>query len=177
MSSDFNFITQTSPETNEAATDGSPMYDGALPGEASNAINGKSTATLAQYTTDLTALAREGKIDPVLGRNHEISTMVDILLRRRQNNPLLTGEAGVGKTAVVEGLALAIVAGEMPPALSQVSLLTLDVVALSAGASMKGEFEARLKNVLDEAMASPTPVILFIDEVHTLVGAGECRNR
>ncbi|END9091357.1 TPA: type VI secretion system ATPase TssH [Yersinia enterocolitica] len=172
LSSDFNFITQTSPETNEAATDGSPMYDGALPGEASNAINGKSTATLAQYTTDLTALAREGKIDPVLGRNHEISTMVDILLRRRQNNPLLTGEAGVGKTAVVEGLALAIVAGEMPPALSQVSLLTLDVVALSAGASMKGEFEARLKNVLDEAMASPTPVILFIDEVHTLVGAG-----
>ncbi|STQ45267.1 protein disaggregation chaperone [Ewingella americana] len=98
--------------------------------------------------------------------------MIDILLRRRQNNPLLTGEAGVGKTAVVEGLALAIVAGDMPPALSDVSLLTLDIVALSAGASMKGEFEARLKNVLDEAIASPTPVILFIDEVHTLVGAG-----
>lgn len=172
LNSDFNFITQESPETYEAATDGSPMYDGALPGEASNAIGSKNTATLAQYTTDLTALAREGKIDPVLGRNHEISTMVDILLRRRQNNPLLTGEAGVGKTAVVEGLALAIAAGEMPPALSQVSLLMLDVIALSAGASMKGEFEARLKNVLDEAMASPTPVILFIDEVHTLVGAG-----
>ena len=172
LSSDLNFITQESPEANEAATDGSSMYDGALPGEASNALGSKSTATLAQYTTNLTALAREGKIDPVLGRNHEISTMIDILLRRRQNNPLLTGEAGVGKTAVVEGLALAIVAGDMPPALSDVSLLTLDIVALSAGASMKGEFEARLKNVLDEAIASPTPVILFIDEVHTLVGAG-----
>jgi len=97
---------------------------------------------------------------------------VDILLRRRQNNPLLTGEAGVGKTAVVEGLALAIVAGEVPPSLSKVKLLALDIVALSAGASMKGEFEARLKTVLEEAIASPVPVILFIDEVHTLVGAG-----
>ncbi|AJJ20863.1 MULTISPECIES: type VI secretion system ATPase TssH [Yersinia] len=172
LTSDLNFITQSSPEASEAATDGSPMYDGALPGEASNAMGNKSHGTLAQYTIDLTALAREGKIDPVLGRNHEISTMVDILLRRRQNNPLLTGEAGVGKTAVVEGLALAIVENKMPPALSQVSLLALDVVALSAGASMKGEFEARLKNVLDEAVASENPVILFIDEVHTLVGSG-----
>lgn len=172
LTSDLNFITQSSPEADEAATDGSPMYDGALPGEASNAMGNKSHGTLALYTTDLTALAREGKIDPVLGRNHEISTMVDILLRRRQNNPLLTGEAGVGKTAVVEGLALAIAANNVPPALSQVSLLSLDVVALSAGASMKGEFEARLKNVLDEAMSSEKPVILFIDEVHTLVGAG-----
>ncbi|CNE41304.1 ClpB protein [Yersinia rohdei] len=172
LTSDLSFITQASPEASEAATDGSPMYDGALPGEASNAIGNKSHGTLAQYTTDLTALAREGKIDPVLGRDHEISTMVDILLRRRQNNPLLTGEAGVGKTAVVEGLALAIAANKMPPALSQVSLLSLDIVALSAGASMKGEFEARLKNVLDEVIASEQPIILFIDEVHTLVGSG-----
>ncbi|QJW57427.1 Protein ClpV1 [Serratia plymuthica] len=127
---------------------------------------------LSQYSTDLTALAREGKIDPVLGRDKEINTMVDILLRRRQNNPLLTGEAGVGKTAVVEGLALAIAAREVPPSLENVRLLTLDVVALSAGASMKGEFEARLKAVLEEAVNSAEPVILFIDEVHTLVGAG-----
>ncbi len=95
LSKDLNFITQASPEANEAASDGSPLYDGALPGEASNAIGAaKSGGALAQYTTDLTALAREGKIDPVLGRNHEINTMVDILLRRRQNNPLLTGDAG-----------------------------------------------------------------------------------
>lgn len=172
LSSELNFITRESPEASEDATDGSASYGGEMPGEASQALSAKQGATLAQYTTDLTALAREGKIDPVLGRSHEITTMIDILLRRRQNNPLLTGEAGVGKTAVVEGLAQAIVAGEVPPALSQVRLLTLDVVALSAGASMKGEFEARLKSVLDEAMGSPQPVILFIDEVHTLVGAG-----
>ncbi|MGV3346074.1 type VI secretion system ATPase TssH [Enterobacteriaceae bacterium LUAb1] len=173
LSTELNYITRGSPEVNEEASDGSPLYDGSLPGEASSAIMAKQDSTsLAQYTTDLTALAREGKIDPVLGRTQEITTMIDILLRRRQNNPLLTGEAGVGKTAVVEGLALAIAAAEVPPALSQVSLLALDVVALSAGASMKGEFEARLKAVLDEAMASAQPVILFIDEVHTLIGAG-----
>ncbi|WON77478.1 type VI secretion system ATPase TssH [Serratia sp. UGAL515B_01] len=172
LSSDLNYITRGSPETNESASDGTPFYDGELPGEASKAVSAKTNASLAQYTTDLTALAREGKIDPVLGRSQEITTMIDILLRRRQNNPLLTGEAGVGKTAVVEGMAQAIVAGEVPPALSQVRLLSLDVVALSAGASMKGEFEARLKAVLDEAMSSEQPVILFIDEVHTLVGAG-----
>lgn len=103
--------------------------------------------------------------------------MVDILLRRRQNNPLLTGDAGVGKTAIVEGLALAIAAGSMPPALSQVSLLSLDIVALSAGASMKGEFEARLKSVLDEAIAAEKPVILFIDEVHTYWRGWQCRDR
>lgn len=128
--------------------------------------------TLAKYTADLTELARQGKIDPVLGRESEIASMADILLRRRQNNPLLTGEAGVGKTAVVEGLAQAIASGDVPPALRDVRLLSLDVMALSAGASMKGEFEARLKVVLDEAIASIRPVVLFIDEVHTLVGAG-----
>src|SRR5207245_831329 len=109
---------------------------------------------LARYCSDLTKLARDGKIDPVIGREHEIRTMVDILLRRRQNNPLLTGEAGVGKTAVVEGFALAIANGEVPPALAEVRLLSLDVGALLAGASMKGEFESRLKGVLEEAAAS-----------------------
>lgn len=167
LTHDFSYITQNSPEVNEAA------QDGAIPGEASNALSvEKRGGGLAQYAVDLTALAREGKIDPVTGRDREISTMTDILLRRRQNNPLLTGEAGVGKTAVVEGLAQEIVAGNVPPALADVRLLALDVVALSAGASMKGEFEARLKMVLEEAIASPQPVILFIDEVHTLVGAG-----
>ncbi|AXF77606.1 type VI secretion system ATPase TssH [Erwinia tracheiphila] len=173
LTNDFSYITQASVEVSEVANDGSTPGEGAIPGEASNALGAQKTgAGLAQYTTDLTALAREGKIDPVLGRDHEINTMIDILLRRRQNNPLLTGEAGVGKTAVVEGLAQSIVAGKVPPVLSKVRLLTLDVVALSAGASMKGEFEARLKSVLEEAVASPQPVILFIDEVHTLVGAG-----
>lgn len=170
LSKEFGYITQASPETQA----GSEYRDlsGSIPGEASNALSVKQSGNLAQYSTDLTQLARDGKIDPVLGRNHEISTMVDILLRRRQNNPLLTGEAGVGKTAVVEGLALAIIAGEVPPALQNVRLLALDIVALSAGASMKGEFEARLKAVLEEAVNSPQQVILFIDEVHTLVGAG-----
>ena len=168
LSKDFQYITRESAESDDELT----LREDALPGEASGSMSEQPTASLAQYTTDLTALAREGKIDPVVGRSSEISTMVDILLRRRQNNPLLTGEAGVGKTAVVEGLALAIAAEEVPPALAKVRLLTLDVVALSAGASMKGEFEARLKAVLDSAMASADPVILFIDEVHTLVGAG-----
>ena len=171
LTKDFNYITRSSTEANESEDD--VHHDSALPGQASGAINtNENSASLTQYSTDLTALAREGKIDPVLGRDHEINTMVDILLRRRQNNPLLTGEAGVGKTAVVEGLAQAIVAGKVPPSLSQVRLLALDIVALSAGASMKGEFEARLKSVLDEAIGSPQPIILFIDEVHTLIGAG-----
>ena len=168
LTADLACITQNSPEVSEAANDGS-----ALPGEVNAAVGSQpKSGGLAQYAIDLTALAREGKIDPVTGRESEISTMTDILLRRRQNNPLLTGEAGVGKTAVVEGLAQAIAAGNVPPALARVRLLALDVVALAAGASMKGEFEARLKAVLDEAIASPQPVILFIDEVHTLIGAG-----
>ncbi|MEB5973384.1 type VI secretion system ATPase TssH [Pantoea dispersa] len=172
MTSEFKYITADSPEATEDASDGTAFYEGSMPGEASQAMGQAPSASLAQYTTDLTALAREGKTDPVLGRNQEIATMIDILLRRRQNNPLLTGDAGVGKTAVVEGLAQAIVSGAVPPALEKVRLLTLDVVALAAGASMKGEFEARLKGVLEEAIASPQPVVLFIDEIHTLVGAG-----
>ena len=145
-----------------------------VPGEASDAIQRleDGDSVLSRYCTDLTAQAREGKIDPVIGREYEIRTMVDILLRRRQNNPLLTGEAGVGKTAVVEGLALAIVSKNVPPSLQQARLLSLDVGALLAGASMRGEFESRLKSVLQEIANSAEPTVLFIDEVHTLVGAG-----
>jgi len=173
LSKDLGYIIRESAEQSDLASGSVISGEAGVPGEASNAISSAGKAgSLAQYSTDLTALAREGKIDPVLGRDKEINTMVDILLRRRQNNPLLTGEAGVGKTAVVEGLALAIAAGEVPPSLQNVRLLTLDVVALSAGASMKGEFEARLKAVLEEAVNAAEPVILFIDEVHTLVGAG-----
>lgn len=127
---------------------------------------------LDKYTIDLTAQARAGKIDPVLGREAEIRQMIDILQRRRQNNPILTGEPGVGKTAVVEGLALKIVSGEVPPVLSGVTLRTLDLGLLQAGASVKGEFENRLRQVIDEVKGSPVPIILFIDEAHTLIGAG-----
>lgn len=143
-------LIETSPEAQERPYDGSGLAS-AIPGESSQAIpnggqDGKSA--LAKYCQDMTAQARDGKIDPVTGREHEIRTMTDILLRRRQNNPLLTGEAGVGKTAVVEGFALAIAQGEVPPALREVRLLALDVGALLAGASMKGEFESRLKGLL-----------------------------
>lgn len=162
-----------SPESSEVAYGGNG-WASAIPGEASGAMaaspSGKSA--LGQYCCDLTQAARAGELDPVIGREHEIRTMTDILLRRRQNNPLITGEAGVGKTAVIEGLALAIAAGKIPPSLTDVRLLSLDVGALLAGASMKGEFEARLKGVLEEASKSPKPIILFVDEVHTLVGAG-----
>ncbi|MBV8410759.1 MAG: type VI secretion system ATPase TssH [Alphaproteobacteria bacterium] len=130
------------------------------------------SAALDQFTTDLTAQAKAGKIDPILGRDVEIRQMVDILTRRRQNNPILAGEAGVGKTAVVEGLALRIAAGDVPPALREVTLRTLDLGLLQAGAGMKGEFENRLKSVIDETKSSPKPIILFIDEAHTLIGAG-----
>jgi type VI secretion system protein VasG len=130
------------------------------------------TPALDQYTIDLTARARGGDIDPVLGRDFEIRQLVDILTRRRQNNPILTGEAGVGKTAVVEGLALRIVAGDVPPPLRNVSLRVLDLGLLQAGAGVRGEFENRLKAVIAEVKASPQPVILFIDEAHTMIGAG-----
>ncbi|WP_137928260.1 type VI secretion system ATPase TssH [Cupriavidus sp. 2SB] len=162
-----------SPESVEAAYDGSG-FSPAVPGEASRALAPTRSGqnALSQYCRDLTEEARGGRLDPVIGREHEIRTMTDILLRRRQNNPLLTGEAGVGKTAVIEGLAQAIAVGNVPPSLKEVRLLSLDVGALLAGASMKGEFEARLKGVLEDAAKSPQPVILFVDEVHTLVGAG-----
>ncbi|AZO71107.1 MULTISPECIES: ATP-dependent Clp protease ATP-binding subunit [unclassified Mesorhizobium] len=129
-------------------------------------------SALAKYATDLTQRARDGKIDPVIGRDPEIRQIVDILMRRRQNNPILTGEAGVGKTAVVEGFALRIAQGDVPPTLENVSLRMLDVGLMQAGASVKGEFEKRLKAVIDEVQASEVPIILFIDEAHTLIGAG-----
>ncbi|MGV2293372.1 type VI secretion system ATPase TssH [Trinickia sp. YCB016] len=161
-----------SPEATEAPYDHSDFAH-ATPGDASGAMPAAAkTASLDQYCMDLTARARAGEIDPVIGRELEIRTMIDVLLRRRQNNPLLTGEAGVGKTAVVEGLARAIATGNVPPKLADVRLLSLDVGALLAGASMKGEFEARLKGVLEAAAKSPVPVILFVDEIHTLIGAG-----
>ena len=132
----------------------------------------RRAAALDKYTIDLTAQARAGKIDPVLGRDAEIRQMIDILMRRRQNNPILTGEPGVGKTAVVEGLARKIVSGDVPAVLADVTLRTLDLGLLQAGASVKGEFENRLRQVIDDVKACPTPVILFIDEAHTLIGAG-----
>ncbi|MCZ2132281.1 MAG: type VI secretion system ATPase TssH [Bacteroidetes bacterium] len=130
------------------------------------------TQALDLYTEDLTAKARAGKIDPILGRDYEIRQIIDILTRRRQNNPILTGEAGVGKTAVVEGFAQRLVAGDVPPSLQNVVLRTLDLGLLQAGAGVKGEFENRLKSVINEVKSSPTPIILFIDEAHTLIGAG-----
>jgi len=130
------------------------------------------TPALDQFTTSLTQRARDGHLDPVIGRETEIRQVIDILMRRRQNNPILTGEAGVGKTAVAEGLAQAIVAGEVPKALVGVELLALDMGLLQAGASVKGEFELRLKNVIEEVKQHPVPIILFIDEAHTLIGAG-----
>src|SRR5947209_676353 len=130
------------------------------------------TPSLDQFTSNLTEQARKGKIDPVLGRDAEVRQIIDVLTRRRQNNPILTGEAGVGKTAVVEGFALRIAAGDVPDALKNVALRTLDLGLLQAGAGVKGEFENRLRSVIDEVKASPTPIILFIDEAHTMIGAG-----
>ncbi|MEP6935946.1 MAG: AAA family ATPase, partial [Nitrospirota bacterium] len=129
------------------------------------------TPALDQFTVDMTARAKEGKIDPVLGRDAEIRQVIDILTRRRQNNPILTGEAGVGKTAVVEGLALRIATGDVPPPLKSVTLRSLDLALLQAGAGVKGEFESRLKAVINEVKASPQPIIVFIDEAHTMIGA------
>jgi len=130
------------------------------------------TQNLNQFTIDLTANARAGKIDAVLGRDHEIRQIIDILTRRRQNNPILTGEAGVGKTAVVEGFALRVAAGDVPPSLKNVTIRSLDLALLQAGAGVKGEFENRLKGLIEEVKSSPAPIILFIDEAHTLIGAG-----
>ncbi|WCD77623.1 MULTISPECIES: type VI secretion system ATPase TssH [Pseudomonas] len=169
----FDEIVGSSPENALTATDG--FNAGAAPGEASGAMApsamGKQEA-LKRFTVDLTEQARSGKLDPIVGRDDEIRQLVDILMRRRQNNPILTGEAGVGKTAVVEGFALRIVAGDVPPSLKDVELRALDVGLLQAGASMKGEFEQRLRQVIEDVQSSPKPIILFIDEAHTLVGAG-----
>ncbi len=175
LTDSYNEVVGGSPEEGLSTTDGSQVGGGAVPGEAAGAMSpaamGKQEA-LKQFTVDLTDQARSGKMDPIHGRDEEIRQVIDILMRRRQNNPILTGEAGVGKTAVVEGFAQKIVAGDVPPSLREVSLRTLDVGLLQAGASMKGEFEQRLRQVIEEVQASPKPIILFIDEAHTLVGAG-----
>jgi len=134
--------------------------------------SGGKTPNLDQFTINLTEKAKTGKIDPVLGRDFEIRQVVDILMRRRQNNPILTGEAGVGKTAVVEGFALRVADGDVPPPLRNVTVRTLDLALLQAGAGIKGEFENRLKGLIEEVKASPLPIILFIDEAHTMIGAG-----
>ncbi len=174
LSDNFASLLGESPEAKMVATDGF-TGGGAAPGESSGAIApaamGKQEA-LKKFTVDLTEQARSGKMDPIVGRDDEIRQMVDILMRRRQNNPIMIGEAGVGKTAVVEGFAQRIARGDVPPSLKEVQLLTLDVGLLQAGASMKGEFEQRLRSVIDEVQASQKPIILFIDETHTLVGAG-----
>ena len=172
LTEDLGRIVNGSPEDQLAAADGTTS---AAPGDASGAMApaqmGKQEA-LKRFATDLTERARKGQIDPVSGRDEEIRQIVDILMRRRQNNPILTGEAGVGKTAVVEGFAVRLVRGDVPPPLQNVSLYTLDIGLLQAGASMKGEFENRLRQVIDEVQASPKPIILFVDEAHTLIGAG-----
>ncbi|MDH5673555.1 MAG: type VI secretion system ATPase TssH [Myxococcales bacterium] len=171
----FSSIVGGSAENALTARDGSGVGGGAAPGEASGAMApaqmGKQEALL-RFSVDLTEKARKGEIDPIVGRDDEMRQIVDILMRRRQNNPILTGEAGVGKTAVVEGFALRISAGDVPPSLKDVVLRSLDIGLLQAGASMKGEFENRLRQVIEEVQNSPKPVILFIDEAHTLIGAG-----
>ena len=141
-------------------------------GELAGRAAASKTPALDQFTTNLTERARDGKVDPVIGRDMEIRQAIDILMRRRQNNPILTGEAGVGKTAVVEGLALRIAQKDVPDTLLGVEIHTLDMGLLQAGASVKGEFENRLKNVIDEVKKSPHAIILFIDEAHTMIGAG-----
>ncbi|RIV82855.1 type VI secretion system ATPase TssH [Aurantiacibacter zhengii] len=172
LAADFNTITKHSSEENTAVGGGSSAdaSDGAPSGPGETGQEGGTA--LEKYSTDLTQEARDGKMDKIVGRDSEIRQIVDILLRRRQNNPILVGEAGVGKTAVVEGFAKRLADGDVPPALQGVTLRSLDIGLMQAGASMKGEFEKRLRAVIDEVEGSDEPIILFIDEAHTLVGAG-----
>ncbi|MEM9588548.1 MAG: type VI secretion system ATPase TssH, partial [Planctomycetota bacterium] len=169
IAKDFHAILSESEEAHVPMSASATSAGGEVSGEPGAPTK---TPSLDQFTIDLTANAAAGKIDPVLGRDPEIRQIVDILCRRRQNNPILTGEAGVGKTAVVEGFALRVAAGDVPPAMQDVSVRTLDLGLLQAGAGMKGEFENRLRGVIDEVKASPKPIILFIDEAHTMIGAG-----
>src|SRR5579872_7331180 len=165
---DFLAITDgTQEDTDAQAAAAAPWSEGAATPRA-----GGKTPNLDQFTVDLTGNARKGKIDPVLGRDAEIRQVIDILMRRRQNNPILTGEAGVGKTAVVEGFAIRVANGDVPPPLRNVEVRSLDLALLQAGAGVKGEFENRLKGLIQEVSSSPTPIILFIDEAHTMIGAG-----
>ena len=160
-----------SDEGNLRPMDGSGVAAAGAEGSTA-ALGPKGTTALDRFSQDLTARAKAGQMDPVLGRDDEVRQIIDVLMRRRQNNPILTGEAGVGKTAVVEGFAQRIASGDVPPPLKGVKLYVLDVGLMQAGASMKGEFEQRLRSVIDEVQSSPTPIILFIDEAHTLIGAG-----
>jgi type VI secretion system protein VasG len=171
---DYATITANSTEAAESGTlmTGSAEDGAAGPGVSEGGVPRGGSGALEQFTIDLTAQAKAGKIDPILGRDSEIRQVIDILTRRRQNNPIMTGEAGVGKTAVVEGFAIRLASGDVPPALKGVTLRTLDLGLLQAGAGMKGEFENRLRGVIDEVKASPKPIILFIDEAHTMIGAG-----
>lgn len=173
LTDNFAKIIGGSPEDSLSSTDGTSarMEAETGTGEMSPAAMGKQEA-LGKFSVDLTEKARSGEMDPIVGRDGEIRQIVDILMRRRQNNPILTGEAGVGKTAVVEGFAQRIAAGDVPPSLKDVAVRVLDVGLLQAGASMKGEFENRLRQVIEEVQSSPKPIILFIDEAHTLIGAG-----
>ncbi|MBA4219335.1 MAG: type VI secretion system ATPase TssH [Methylobacterium sp.] len=164
-------IWKDSEEENLRPMDGSGLRAAGTPG-AEQAEGAKGTTALDRFSQDLTEKARSGTMDPILGRDDEIRQVIDVLMRRRQNNPILTGEAGVGKTAIAEGFAQRIVAGDVPPPLRGVKVCALDIGLMQAGASMKGEFEQRLRSVIDEVQSSPTPVILFIDEAHTLIGAG-----
>jgi type VI secretion system protein VasG len=170
---DFAAIVANSTEAAESGTLVTGAAEGGGEGAAGEGgVPRTGGGALEQFTIDLTAQAKAGKIDPILGRDSEIRQVIDILTRRRQNNPIMTGEAGVGKTAVVEGFAIRLASGDVPPALKGVTLRTLDLGLLQAGAGMKGEFENRLRGVIDEVKASPKPIILFIDEAHTMIGAG-----
>jgi type VI secretion system protein VasG len=170
LTGEYRKIWATSEEETLRPMDGSSLVATTAATPAISTVKG--TTPLDRFSQDLTAKARSGEMDPILGRDDEIRQLIDVLMRRRQNNPILTGEAGVGKTAVVEGFAQRIASGDVPPQLRNVRLCALDIGLMQAGASMKGEFEQRLRSVIDEVQSSPTPVILFIDEAHTLIGAG-----
>jgi len=171
IAGDARTVWAQSEEEDMRPMDGSGL--GAATAEGGDGAGGpRASSALGRFSVDMTAQAESGKMDPIVGRDDEIRQIIDVLMRRRQNNPILTGEAGVGKTAVVEGFAQALASGNVPPALKGVRLHALDIGLMQAGASMKGEFEQRLRSVIDEVQASPTPIILFIDEAHTLIGAG-----
>ncbi|MDR2483776.1 MAG: type VI secretion system ATPase TssH [Treponema sp.] len=167
----FTDIVKNSAETSAPASAGESAATGQAGALMANAAIGRGEA-LKLYTVDMTAIAASGKSDPIVGRDEEIRKIIDIIMRRRQNNPILTGDAGVGKTAVVEGFAQRLAAGDVPDCLKGTKLCSLDIGLLQAGASMKGEFENRLKQVIEEVQSSEVPIILFIDEAHTLIGAG-----
>jgi type VI secretion system protein VasG len=171
LASEHRTVWAQSDEESLQPMDGSGLRAAGTPG-AEAAPGARGSTALDRFSIDLTAKAASGTMDPITGRDDEIRQIIDVLMRRRQNNPILTGEAGVGKTAVVEGFAQRIASGDVPPPLRGVRLCSLDIGLMQAGASMKGEFEQRLRSVIDEVQSSPTPVILFIDEAHTLIGAG-----